>query len=782
MHGFSAECSGVGTVVGAPGRRDDGRMLRAARLVPAVLALLALAAPSALAAPVNTSAPALSWWMGEGVPLLGNTCSAGSWTPSSPITYRYTWVVDPGPGETALAPVTTMADSVTRTSTPQNVNHEIGCRVEASNDGGTTWSAPVQAQGDPGAALVPPLVKVTVNGAQIRGDIGGSLTGPASVTVRLRRDAADGTPREVDASSAASIDQASGTWTATLPQRAVADDRDTLVLDFTGPAPVAGSTTSSGVPPDMTIALSMLSSVRTSVSPGGEVMRVHVQECGRAGACPRAIAHTPGGPVEGVGDNPDPFATSELSIDFRPSPITNQDAVASELFGRFWGPGGALLPATLSITKAAPMLGVGWEDDDLRDPDAFQEERMAPSCIVLRDHPGFGGSGVVCSRVGEDTDLQFVHERGGSPLEAIDLTSSDGPVQTALAALVQTGDVVTLRMKDAPQRALAAVTVAPLRLDLGARPPGGGETYVEAGTCAAGRWLSRSTDGGDAQNALCGPAGTPLGSGLEEGAYAEDFGLDAAVLRDDRAGGGTGVGVPSVTSTVPADGGAVSGATWTAYADTDTMAFPWSGAGQPVEFSYRPRTDPLSTAPFTVVGNANTTSGIAVTGVAPGRYEGKWVVTGVNGDTRTQGTFFLQQPLAPGLPGPSGPAGPAGPAGPTGAAGPAGPLGPAGPAGLSGASTATAKLVLVAYQAKTTSKKVTVSYSTTTSAAVSLRVTPKGKKAVEVATAKAKVGVNTIAWNRKLNGKTAKKGTYKLAVTGVEGGQTATSSLTVKLK
>lgn len=741
--------------------------VRGAGLVAGVALGVFLPAAPALAAPANTQAPSLGWWLGEGVPAVGNPCDAGEWTPA-PNQYRFTWVLDAGGvGEQTLATVTTGNRTVSRSSTAANVNHDISCRVEASNDGGSTWSAPLTAQGDPGATLVPALVRVTVNGSQISGDVGGSLTAASTVQVRLRRDAGDGTPREVDSSPVVAIDSGTGAWTATLPARAPADDRDTLVIDYTGPAPTPGSQTSSGVPPDQTLKLDVLSGVRVWVSPAGDDLRVLVPACGQGGACPRSIAHTPWGDVNGVGDNPDPFATSELQMNLSGGPATDQDPITAELFGRFWDDNGALRPATLSITKAAPMLGAG-DLTGLRDASSPQQARSAPQCIVLLYDVRLGGPGVSCYALGAGAGLQLLHRRGATTLQTVDFTADGGPFTTPLDNPVQTGDVVTLRMAGAPQRVLAEVTAGVLRLDLGEKAPDGWGDV--AGECSPGRWIGAGEPGDFLADKLCGPTGSPIGNETNELRYRDIIGTDAIVLQDDRAGGGTAVAPPSVIGTVPADGAATSGAAWTAYADTDAMAFPWSGSGPPAVFSYRPRTDPLSTDPFTVLGNANTTSGTPVSGVAPGRYEARWVVTDPHGDSRSRTTFFFQQPLVPGLPGPIGPAGP------QGSPGPIGPVGPAGPAGTD------ARVVVVAFRVRVSARRVTVSYALTGPCAIKLTATRGKGKAVTVATAEGKAGLNTIVWNRKLAGKRAKPGTYRLKVTATAGGRTVASVISVRLR
>lgn len=117
-----------------------------------------------------------------------------------------------------------------------------------------------------------------------------------------------------------------------------------------------------------------------------------------------------------------------------------------------------------------------------------------------------------------------------------------------------------------------------------------------------------------------------------------------------------------------------------------------------------------------------------------------------------------------------------GPAGPPGAAGPAGVPGPAGPAGLDG------RLVLVAFSAQVSASRVSVRFVLTAAAGVTLEVKGTKGKAVRVASAKGKAGVNTISWNRKLAGKRAARGTYRLTVKASTAGATAASTISARLR
>ncbi len=131
------------------------------------------------------------------------------------------------------------------------------------------------------------------------------------------------------------------------------------------------------------------------------------------------------------------------------------------------------------------------------------------------------------------------------------------------------------------------------------------------------------------------------------------------------------------------------------------------------------------------------------------------------------------------LTGPQGSAGATGPAGPAGLTGLQGAQGTPGPAGAPGAA---GQLVLVAYQAGIARSRVSVRYALTGSASLELSVKPPRGPAVVVARVMGKPGVGSIAWNRKLRGKRAGPGRYRLTVTAVRGTTRASSSLPVTLR
>jgi virginiamycin B lyase len=132
--------------------------------------------------------------------------------------------------------------------------------------------------------------------------------------------------------------------------------------------------------------------------------------------------------------------------------------------------------------------------------------------------------------------------------------------------------------------------------------------------------------------------------------------------------------------------------------------------------------------------------------------------------------------LPPGPAGPSGPVGQAGPAGTTGA------TGVQGPAGAPGAKGAPAAVTLVAFQATVSRSAVKVRYVLTGPASVALAVKPPHGKTLTVTRASAGKGVNTLTWNRKLRGKKAPRGKYKLSVVARVNGAQVSSTLAAQLR
>jgi hypothetical protein len=113
--------------------------------------------------------------------------------------------------------------------------------------------------------------------------------------------------------------------------------------------------------------------------------------------------------------------------------------------------------------------------------------------------------------------------------------------------------------------------------------------------------------------------------------------------------------------------------------------------------------------------------------------------------------------------------------------GPPGPIGATGPSGAAGAQGAPARLVAVAYQTRVTAGTVSVRYLLSADASVTVRVARRGAAARTFATLTGQAGRNVARWNRRFGRARAGAGSYTITLVAVAGGQTATTSVTVRL-
>jgi hypothetical protein len=127
-------------------------------------------------------------------------------------------------------------------------------------------------------------------------------------------------------------------------------------------------------------------------------------------------------------------------------------------------------------------------------------------------------------------------------------------------------------------------------------------------------------------------------------------------------------------------------------------------------------------------------------------------------------------------------AGPAGPQGGPGTSGPQGGPGAVGGSGPGGISGLTDPFGLHAFGAKVARTRVTVRYVVTYASPVQLKVKAPGRAAVTVARADAEAGFGKLAWNRRLKGTKAPRGTYRLTVVGTRDGVTKESAVSVRLR
>lgn len=343
-------------------------------------------------------------------------------------------------------------------------------------------------------------------------------------------------------------------------------------------------------------------------------------------------------------------------------------------------------------------------------------------------------------------------------------------------------------------------------------------TIVTGATLNTARFLATATPLPNGQVLVAGgsaTAGTALGSAELFTPAAESSiagGSFGSVTTGQGAGAQalvvTNLGAQSLTLSSAVLSG-TNGADFSIAADGcagKTLAFQQSCT---ITAGFTPSASGAETATLTLVDNETTPGTVTLTGtgVAPNSGpqgpQGNTGAQGPQGDTGSQGAAGEQGPQGDtgsqgasgaqgdagsqgqtGTTGAAGPQGDTGTTGLTGAIGPVGPTGPTGPTGPQGETGPTgpaAQLVLAATRAKRSTKEVRVGYTLDLPANVVLSVTAKGEKAIKVTAKKGKAGLNTITWNRKLKGKAAANGSYKLTLSASAGGKTLTKNISLTL-
>ena len=246
------------------------------------------------------------------------------------------------------------------------------------------------------------------------------------------------------------------------------------------------------------------------------------------------------------------------------------------------------------------------------------------------------------------------------------------------------GDVVALHYTgpSSPARLLTTLHANTLRADVLLQPSNGFTNTTLLGTtdCQVGEWFY-----GSDFSQVCTTGGHPaletFGSSFIAGPPNGTVGLI-----DEFSGNATTVTVGQVTNTAPLSGESIYDA-YTAYASANTGTCCGPDTTDPVALqvapiAHAPACPDASCTAFT--GNANSTSGVTASGLAPGQYQAAWTLTNTHGDTFSLATTFVVQ-----AGGTNGTNGAAGTNGTNGAAGTNGTNGAAGTNGTNGVNGAT---------------------------------------------------------------------------------------------
>ena len=283
---------------------------------------------------------------------------------------------------------------------------------------------------------------------------------------------------------------------------------------------------------------------------------------------------------------------------------------------------GALVNLTVPLGEPG-SIGFGNNSQVLLFPSGF------PTCDAdLRSQL------VYCNGLVPEAHYTLTRVRGGAVATVHQRTDFVGQLFVRdLPGRVRGGDVLVLR--NAVGRVLTRFHVAHLKVAIKAN-----QTVVASGTCEPGDYYGRSLlkppiskgvlQGGDAgTGTVCPPNG-----------HANGLSAQLVEQEDDLSGGITRTEVPYLEGIYPTDDGTVYG-TFTALCKTflPTSTNGTYAGGLPVSLTITPVGSP---SPAFHSTNVDTASGAQVSGLAPGVYHAKWVVTDVNGDTRTYLTRFVE--------------------------------------------------------------------------------------------------------------------------------------------
>jgi hypothetical protein len=484
-------------------------------------------------------------------------------------------------------------------------------------------------------ASAAPTVTVTPFSQVVSGNIGASTSG-VGVHLSLLR---SGTT--VDTTTATTT---AGAWTATFPSRAVSNT-DELDVSYTG----------AGAPTPTSSAYSQPGFAGSSViSSDGSTMTIACDSTTpTCGASVPVTVHYAGGGTSSFSATPDVAGNYEATL----SPVvTANDLVTySPTIAYYDG-------SDLTDLLTAALPGVG-------DTDEFGY--AAPTCAADLGDDYVDCSDLLNGYFFPSASYTLQQTRGGSTIssETVAPTGYDqfdagdpGFVDATVAGL-QAGDDINLIVPAAgskPARTLTTLHVYPIRADV-VDYDAHLDQGTTSGTCQPGEF--------DTDNYILCSSGGSFSS------FGEDhsFGFE-----DELSGGSTDLSIPSFQDESPADNELVP-TSFSAYADVLSAYGYGFDTASSVALSMTPLAGG-STRNFG--GNANSTSGVAVSGLAPGRWAADWTSTDPHGDTDSFTTWVVVEASEQGTQGAQGAAGSPGSAG-AGTPGATGPRGPQGPAGAS---------------------------------------------------------------------------------------------------
>ena len=473
-----------------------------------------------------------------------------------------------------------------------------------------------------------PQVSLTQFSPTVSGNIEHHKAG-VSVTVNLLRASASGAP--VAVASRSTTTASDGSWSVSLGNHAVGDDRDVITVQYSGtgaPRPsleqiLTGNGgnpfTESGWTGWVAMDTGSLVTNKQTLQ-GFPPPTITLQPCFQTGVEAFSVAGMAGS------ESPTDFCNTMTDAATAPlkAPVTPAQAVTwSSLDDRAFTPPGDPNP---NLTGALVTLNVpAGEPDSLSsffNPFLAIPQGGFPACTGDLEAKAVTCTGLV---PGETYTLK------DAATSASGMADGSGTVSVPLA--IKGGDTVALSNGS---RTLTTLHVAHLRAAIK-----GNQTVLSGGRCQPGEYygppVTTPPTNGSAGSiaggiALTGEICPPNGSAA---------GLPASTIAqtDEFSGGQTMTEVPLIVSTSPLNGENVAG-TFTARARAGLP-----GPGSTIIPNNARIALQITRSGKTVFSapNVNTKNGVKVSGLRPGTYTATWTLTDANGDTRTRVTQFFEQ-------------------------------------------------------------------------------------------------------------------------------------------
>lgn len=480
-----------------------------------------------------------------------------------------------------------------------------------------------------------PQVNFTQFSPVVSGNIESSTSGVGVKVTLLRADAA-GDP--VAVAQAATTTAANGTWSVSLAPHAVGDDRDEIDVDYShNGAPSPGHqvilTGNGGNPFTESgwtgwTALDNGSSLTNDPSLGGPSLSM--APCFQTGVLAATFngATLMGPNGEGMTDTCNTqtgIATLPLPRSAAAGDVVTGSSTDNRAFSPPAGPTpngvGGLVDLTVPVGEADAV-------SLFTSPMAFFTPSGFPTCSADLERQSLRCGGLVAHG-------NYTAADGGA--HSSGTAGANGILTVPLA--VNGGNVVSLSNG---ARNVTTLHVANLRADIN-----GEQTVLAGGTCAAGQYYGAPLSAAPVNASAGSPSAIAGGAALTGeicpmGGSAAGLPSSPIVQTDELSGGQTQTEVPDLENTSPLNGEIVAGG----FPAIGQSGFPGPSnsvtpdSSSRISFTVAPAGGggAVFTAP-----NVNSVNGTPVPALKPGSYSATWVVTDLNGDTRTVMTRFVEQ-------------------------------------------------------------------------------------------------------------------------------------------